>query len=114
MVLGGWFLLIFLDGIPTFAQTLFISVSILGDDGSDAFGMHQREPQSYWCAVIENVDGKAPQANCLREIGDGFGQVLNPVSKTLSIRSIGRAKTRKVESDSMLAIGARPHQVAVQ
>lgn len=100
-VLGGRFPPVFLDRIPSLAEALFISVPILGDDGGDAFGMQQRNSQSHWCAVIENVDCKALQANCLREIGDYFGQVFKRVAKPLAVGSIGKAKTREVGRDDM-------------
>src|SRR6516162_7869316 len=91
-VLRRRFFPIFLDRIPAFAQTLFVSVSILRNDGSDAFGMCQRKPQSHRSTVIKDVNCKARQANCLREVTDDFGQVLKRVPKTISVGSIGEAK----------------------
>src|SRR5215469_890649 len=40
-VLRSWLLPVFLDRIPTLAQTFFISVAVLRDDGGDPLGMGQ-------------------------------------------------------------------------
>jgi len=109
-VLGRRFLPVFLDGIPAFAEALFIRVSILRNDGGDALGMQQREPQSDRRAVIENVDGEALEANRLCEFGDDFRQVLKCVAKPLAVGCIGEAKTRQVGRDDMVAVGKRWNQ----
>src|SRR5258707_12472750 len=111
-VLWRWFLPVFLDGIPAVTQALFISVAIRRDDGSDPFGMRKREPKSHWCTVIEDVDCKAIQANCLRKISHYFGQVLKGVPKTLPVGGIGEAKTREVSRDNVVAIAEGRNQVA--
>src|ERR1700746_1952800 len=55
-VLRGWLLPIFLDRIPTLAQTFFISVAVLRNDGGDPLGMQQREAKADRSSVIEDVD----------------------------------------------------------
>src|SRR5690242_8491179 len=111
-VLGRRCLPVFLDGIPAFAETLFISVSILGDDRADAFGLRQRQPQPHRCAIIEDIDCKALQTDCLREISDDSGQVLKRVAKAFAVGSIRETKTGKVGRDNMVAIGEGRNQVA--
>src|SRR6516162_2202956 len=55
-VLRSWLLPVFLDWIPALAQTFFISVAVLRNDGGDPLGMRQCEPKPYRSSIVEDVD----------------------------------------------------------
>jgi len=58
---------------PIIAQTFFIRISVLRDDGGYALGMRDCEAEADGRSVVEDVDGVFRQAECGYEGIDGFG-----------------------------------------
>src|SRR5258706_6932997 len=83
-ILSGRFAPIFLDGVPTLAESFFVRIAVLGNDGGDPFWVRQGKTKSHWRAVIEYVDRVALETDCLGEAVDGFGQLLKCVAKLLA------------------------------
>src|SRR5438067_480575 len=100
-VLRGWLLPVFLDRIPTLAQTFFISVAILRNDGSDLLGMGQREPKPDRSSIVEDVDRVSINTDALCEPVDDLGQVLKAVAEPFAVRGVGKAKARKIGRHQM-------------
>src|SRR5215467_4079187 len=103
-VLRGWLLPILLDRIPTLAQTFFISVAVLRNDGSDPLGMRQGEPKPDRSSIIEDVDRVSIYADGLCEPIDDLGEILKAVAEPAVVRRIGKAKAWKVGRHQMVAV----------
>ena len=83
----GWrrVLPVFLNRVPTLAQTLLVGVAVLGNDRRDALWMREREAQSDGGSVIEYVNGIAIEADLFSEAIDDIGEVFERVSKMLPV-----------------------------
>ena len=55
---------VFLDRIPTLAETFFIRVAVLRDDRGDSLGVRKSQTKADGSAIIENVDGEAVRGRC--------------------------------------------------
>src|ERR1700728_5095830 len=81
------------DRIPSFAQTLFVSVAVLRDDRGDPFGMLNGKPEARWRAVIEYVHGKPVETDHLGETPNDLCDVVERVCKTFASRHVRLHKT---------------------
>src|SRR5215472_8996102 len=111
-VLRGWLLPVFLDRIPTLAQTFFISVAVLRNDGSDPLGMRQGEPKTDRSSIIEDVDRVSIDADGLCEPVDDLGQILKAVAEPFAVRGVGEAKPRKIGRYEMVAVSQSWNEIA--
>jgi hypothetical protein len=75
----GRILPIFLDRIPTIAQSLFVGVAILRNDSGGAFRMFERKAETNRRAVIENIYRAGPKSDRTREIVDDAGEIIEGV-----------------------------------
>src|SRR5215467_16008188 len=111
-VLRGWLLPVLLDRIPTLAQTFFISVAVLRNDGSDPLGMRQREPKPDRSSIVEDVDRVSINTDGLCEPVGDLGQVLKAVAERFAIRGVRKAKARKVGRHQMVAVSQGWNEIA--
>src|SRR5215813_4677102 len=74
---------VFLNRVPALAQTLLVSVAVLGNDRRDTLRMRECEAESDGGAVIEYVDGVAIEGNLFSEAIDDFGEILERVPEIL-------------------------------
>ena len=71
-----WVLPVGPDRGPAVAQTFFVSVPVLGNDGGDAVRVLRGEPESRRGPVVEDVDRVAIEADHLGEAVDRFGDLI--------------------------------------
>src|SRR5262249_10380012 len=111
-VLHSWLLPIFLDWIPTLAQTFFISIAVLRDDGGDPLGMEQREPKSHRSSIVEDVDRVPINTDGLYKPVDDFGQVFKAIAEVFAVRRVGKAEARKIGRHQMVAVSQGWNEIA--
>src|ERR1700678_4144023 len=74
-----WILPVGANRGPALAQTFFVGVAILGDDGRDAIGVLRRDAETRRRAVIEDVDREAIKAHQFSEAVDDAGDVVEGI-----------------------------------
>src|SRR5215472_5405333 len=111
-VLRSWLLPVFLDRIPALAQTFFISVAVLRNDGSYPLGMRQREPKADRSSIIEDIDRVSIDADGLCEPVDDLGQILKAVAEHFAVRRVGKAKTWKIGCHQVVAVSQGCNEIA--
>lgn len=89
-VLFRWLFPVLLDRSPTLAEAILVSIPVLRNESSHPLRMCQREPQTDWRTVIEEVDCIAVETNRLGELVGDLGDVLERVGELLTIRRINR------------------------
>src|SRR5215831_16481382 len=100
---------IFADRVPACAQASLIGIAILRDDRRDSLRMLNRQTEAGWCAVIEDVDGIAIEAD---DIGEAVDRIRDPVKGAAPARHVGSAESRQVGSDDMETIVEARNEVA--
>jgi len=87
-VLLGWIFPVGTDRSPVFAQTFFISISVLGDERCNPLRVVQCETEPGGGTIIEDVDRKLLQADLLRELPDDLGQMVKRIGEAFVIRRV--------------------------
>src|SRR5215472_11033161 len=108
----GWLLPVFLDRIPTLAQTFFISIAILRNDSSDSLGVGQREPKPDGSSVVEDVNRMSINTEGLCEPVDDLGHVLKTVAELFAVRGVGKAEAWKIRRQQMVAVSQGWNEIA--
>src|ERR1700722_2801845 len=63
------------DRFPSLAETLFVGVAVLRDDGGDPLGVAQRQSEAGRRAVIENIDREPVKTDDLGKSIDYMGDI---------------------------------------
>src|ERR1700678_602017 len=109
----GWLSPVALDRLPSIAQTLFVSIAILRDDGGHALGGHQRQAKASWRAVIENVHRIAVKFQSLGKCEDRLCQRVEGEFIVALRRNLSEAEARQIWSDHPIAVGEARNQFSV-
>ena len=80
----------------------------MGDDRRDPVRMLHGEPESGRCAVIEDIDGIAIEADHLSEAID---RLRDPVERVAAPRHVGLSETRQIGSDDVKAVGQQRDEI---
>src|SRR5262249_18468660 len=83
-ILRSWFSPVSLDRIPSLAEALLISVSVLRNDRGDALRVRQCESQSNWRTVVEDEECIAMETDSVGEVVDDLSKVVKRVPESLS------------------------------
>ncbi len=100
------------DRIPAVAEAFLIGVAVLRDDRRDTLRMLERNPQTDWRAVIENVDRKPLEVHDLRKAADDFGQSGERIGKSVARRQIGLSEPGQIRRDNMKTVGKQRNEIA--
>src|ERR1700757_117927 len=97
----GWgrLLPIFLDRVPSVAQALHITVSVLGDDRRNPFGVGYGQTETGGRAIIEHVGDISLQIQCLHKSVNRHSQIVEGVSVLPLGWHLGKSKTRQIRRD---------------
>src|SRR5262249_58351362 len=69
------------NGVPAVAQPLFIGVTVLRDDRSDALGASHGEPEADRGAVVEDIDREALESDYLCKALDDAGDAVERIAE---------------------------------
>src|SRR5262245_25793306 len=100
------------NGSPALAETFVVCIAVLRDDGRDALGVADSEPETYWRTVVKDVGRKPIEADDLCKTLDHTGDVVERVTEFLPRRHVGLTKSGKVRRDDMKSVGEQWDQVA--
>src|SRR5262249_731191 len=96
---------IFPDRSPRITKSLFVSVTVLGNNCSHSFRVRHRQTEACWFAIIEYVECKAVDLECSRERLDRHGQSIEGVSIFSFGWNFRKSETREVRCDHAVMIG---------
>ncbi len=80
-------------------SSFFVGVAVLGDDGGDALGVGGGEAEAGGGAVVEDVDGVAPELQGLDEGIHGEGEVVEGVLIISIGGDVGEAEAGEIGGD---------------
>ena len=102
-----------LDGSPGVAETFFVGVAVLRDDGGDALGMRHGEAEAGGGAVVEDVEGVAREVEGVGEGDDGFRECVEGVFVVALGGDFGEAEAGEVGSDDAVTVGEARDEFAI-
>ena len=80
-VFRGFVLPVRPDVRPSRAQSLFVGVAVLGDDGLDAFGVFDEQAESGRRAIVLNINAVFAQIQRVKQIIRDRGEMVEGVAK---------------------------------
>src|SRR5262249_9819065 len=94
------------------AEAFDIRIAILRDDGGDALGVPQREPETRRGAIVEDIDGEAAKSDHFSEAVDSPGDVVEGVVELGPLRHVRLAKPGQIGRNDMKLLGELRNEFA--
>src|SRR5271165_3405663 len=104
-VLLGWIFPVGTDRSPVFAQTVFIGISILGDECRNPLRVVQCETEPGGGTIIEDIDCKLLQAHLLGELPDDLGQMVKRIGEAFVIRRVRETEAGQIGCNNIILPG---------
>src|SRR5262245_66663366 len=99
------------DRTPTLAETFFVGVAVLRDEGSDALRVADREPEASRRAVVKDIHCKPIESDDFGEAVDHACNIVECVAKVFSRRHVGLTEPWKVRRDHKKSVGEQRDQI---
>ncbi len=87
-----------------FSAILVVQRAVLGDDGPDGIGMLDGEPESDRRADIHHVRRETADAQCIEQIVDDLGDVVETVGELCSVRGVTVPESRVIRRDDVIGV----------
>ena len=110
---GGFFVVILpprFERVPEVAESLFVGVPVLADDGRDGFWPLECQAKGSGCPVIEDVDGKLLDIEDIQERSCCGRQIGECVLEVQRVGDFGEAVSWEVGSYHMVFVGQEMNQ----